>query len=327
MVPMIKFCKLLDAKTGVLERHFDPVEISEFRDQADKVIWLDIEDPTHEDMALLAEEFGFHRLALEDCLHTHQRPKLEQYKDYLFMVLYEAQLDPDSQVMGAREMEIFLGTNYVVTVHDQPVTVVHEVERRWESLGQEADEGASYLAYLVIDGVVDTYFPVLDAFSDRLEQLEIQIFEKFDPGVAEDIFTLKKETLELRRLVTPLRDVFLILLRGRQSYFKDKTYIYFQDVLDHLLRISDAIDTYRELVGSALDAYMTAVSNRTNDTMKKLTVISTVLMSCALIAGIYGMNFRNMPELNWQQGYFFALYAMAAVAAILTGLFRWKKYI
>ena len=327
MVPMIKFCKLLEGKTGYLERHFDPVDISEFRDQDDKVIWVDIEDPTPADMAMLEEEFNFHRLALEDCLHSHQRPKVEQYEGFIFMVLYEARVDPDSQAMVTIEMELFLGKNFVVTVHDQPIPLIHEIERRWESVTNESDEGASYLAYLLIDGIVDTYFPVLDAFSDRLEQLEIQIFERFDPDVAEDIFTLKKETLELRRLVTPLRDVFLVLLRSRQGYFRDRTYVYFQDVLDHLLRISDGIDTYRELVGSALDAYMTAVSNRTNDTMKKLTVISTVLMSMALIAGIYGMNFRNMPELSWQQGYFFALYAMIAVAAILTGLFKWKKYI
>ena len=323
---MIHFCKLLDAATGQLDRHLDPAEVSTLRQERQKVVWLDVLDPTEADMEVLAEEFGFHPLALEDCLHSHQRPKLEQYQGYVFMVLYQPHLVADDIVVPL-ELEVFLGPNYVVTVHRQPVPVIPEIERRWEVGETPPEEGASYLFYLLVDAVVDSYFPVLDAYSDRLEALERRIFESFQPEVLEDIFKLKKETLHIRRLVTPLRDVFLVLLRGQHTVFGAKTYPLFQDVLDHLLRISDGIDTYRELVGSALDAYMSSASNRTNETMKKLTVLSTVLMSMALVAGIYGMNFRVMPELAWQDGYYFALWLMAGVAAVLTALFRWRRYI
>jgi magnesium transporter len=327
---VIKFCKLLDSATGAIELNLDPAAISDHRDLPGKVIWLDIEDPVPADFALLAEEFCFHPLAIEDCQHAHQRPKLEQYEGYIFIVLYEVVAEPGTGRTRAIELELFLGSNYVVTIHREPAPVLTTSELRWAAQGPKArmEEGADYLAYLIIDGVVDSYFPLLDVFSDRLEELEDSLFASPDPIVVREVFRLKKDVLQLRRLVTPLRDVFLVLLRGGTgSVFSSHTYVYFQDILDHLLRISDAIDTHRDLVGSAVDVYMSAVSNRTNDTMKKLTVASTVLMSMALIAGIYGMNFKFMPELEWAYGYPAALVSMAVLAAVLIGLFRWKRYI
>ena len=179
--------------------------------------------------------------------------------------------------------------------HDLPLDRVDaeldEVLPRWQSHGAEGTgEGASFLTYMLIDAAVDTYFPILDSFSDQLEVLEELIFGKFKEDVVEDIFRLKKQTLAMRRLVTPLRDVFLTLLRRDESMFGARTYIYFQDVLDHLLRISDTIDNYRDLVGSAVDAYMSTVSNRTNETMKALTIYAGILLPLTLIAGICGMN-------------------------------------
>jgi magnesium transporter len=325
---VINFCKLLDGSTGFVERHFDPVEISEFRGQAGKVIWLDVLDPTEEDFALLKEEFDFHHLALDDCRQAHARPKLEKYTDYVFFVVYEVRPEPLSRKLQTVELDIFFGSNYVVTLHRGTAEVIASVETRWETQeGEAAAEGASYLAYLLIDAAVDSYFPILDSFSDQLEILEEGMFGDFREEVVQEIFQLKKQTLQLRRLVTPLRDVFLVLLRRDESMFGPRTYIYFQDVLDHLLRVSDAIDTYRDLVAGAVDAYMTTVSNRTNETMKKLTVVATVLMTAALIAGIYGMNFETMPELKWKYGYEYALGLMVFVSLALVALFKQKKYI
>ncbi|MFN3432175.1 MAG: magnesium/cobalt transporter CorA [Candidatus Sericytochromatia bacterium] len=324
---MINFCKLLDANTGELHRHLNPPDISEVRREPGAVIWLDIIDADDHDLALLKEEFGFHTLAIEDCRHAHQRPKLDQYDGYMFMVLYEADKDDDTDCLLTTELNMFMGANYVVTVHRGPARVVGEVEHRWEANLTFEEEGAAYLAYLLIDATVDSYFPAVDNFSDRLDAVETLIFDRFDERIIEAIFDLKKETLLLRRLVTPLRDVFLVLLRGPGSGFGQRTYVYFQDVLDHLLRVSDAIDVQRDLIGSALDAYQSGISNRTNDTMKKLTVLSAVLMTMALIAGIYGMNFHRMPELDWPLGYHGALYMMGAAALVLVTAFRWKGYI
>jgi magnesium transporter len=325
---VINFCKLLDGATGFVERHFDPVEISEHRGEAGKVIWLDVQDPTEEDFALLKEEFDFHHLALDDCRQAHARPKLEKYDNYVFFVVYEVRPQPLSGRLHTVELDIFFGANYVVTLHRGNADVVSTVETRWDAAETEAaTEGSSYLAYLIIDAAVDSYFPVLDSFSDQLEILEEGMFGDFREDTVQEIFQLKKQTLQLRRLVTPLRDVFLVLLRRDEAMFGPRTYLYFQDVLDHLLRVSDAIDTYRDLVGGAVDAYMTTVSNRTNETMKKLTVISTVLMTSALIAGIYGMNFEAMPELKWHFGYPYALLLMVFTSLAVVGVFKHKKYI
>ncbi|MDB5097017.1 MAG: magnesium and cobalt transport protein CorA [Cyanobacteria bacterium RYN_339] len=325
---MINFCKLLDASTGFVERHFDPIEISDYRGRAGKVIWLDVQDPTEEDFELLKVEFDFHHLALDDCRQAHARPKLEKYADYIFLVVYEVRPERLSHRLNTVELNIFFGANYVVTMHRGTAEVISLVETRWET--QEvgaAAEGASYLAYLVIDAAVDSYFPILDSFSDQLEILEEGMFGDFREDVVQEIFQLKKQTLQLRRLVTPLRDVFLVLLRRDDTMFGPRTYLYFQDVLDHLLRVSDAIDTYRDLVSGAVDAYMTTVSNRTNETMKQLTVTSTVLMTAALIAGIYGMNFEAMPELKWKYGYPYALTLMLVCSLGLVALFKRKRYI
>jgi magnesium transporter len=325
--PLIKFCKLLDATTGQIETHLNPERISDFLDAQDKVIWLDLEDPTHEDLAMLKEEFAFHQLAIEDCQHAHQRPKLEQYGNYVFIVLYEVVSEEKTARTRGIELNIFLGSNYVVTLHRGRAPVIEETERRWLAHERQAAEGANFLAYLVVDGVVDSYFPLLDLFSDRLEDLEEDLFNVSDPRIVMEVFRLKKDVLQLRRLVTPLRDVFLVLLRGPASVFGPQTYVYFQDVLDHLLRISDAIDTYRDLMSSAVDVYLSSVSNRTNETMKKLTVLSTVLMSMALVSGVYGMNFQQMPELRWTYGYPYALGLMLVIGVVLTALFKWRRYI
>lgn len=325
---MIKFCKLMDAATGKLVKELDPARVSDFAEVSGQVIWLDVQDPTDEDLALLHAELQFHPLALEDCAKAHSRPKLEKYPGYIFVVVYEVRAEGLSNTLKTTELNVFLGPNYVVSVHRGHASVIDEIDRRWELHGAEAGaEGASFLAYMLIDAAVDTYFPVLDVFSDRLELLEEVIFGEFKQDVVLDIFRLKKQTLQLRRLVVPLRDVFLVLLRRDETLFGPRTYLYFQDVLDHLLRISDSIDAYRDMVGSAVDAYMTMVSNRTNETMKTLTVISTALMLMALVSGIYGMNFKHIPELDWTYGYYYSLGLMAFLALGAVAIFRWKKYI
>lgn len=293
-----------------------------------EVVWIDIEGPTEADLQVLAIEFGFHDLTLEDCLHQHQRPKSETFDDHTFMVLYEF-VTPVTQTgpVASRELMMFMGARYVVTVHATPVTSINQAAERWRLVpGLEADI-ATYLAYLVTDAAVDTYFPVVDALTDRLETLEDDIMEGRDEAVLSAIATLKKQTLGVRRLITPLRDIFMVQMRGPGSQFGVKTFAYFQDVLDHLMRVTDAIDIHRDVLASAIDLYMSTVSNRTNETMKKLTVLSTVLMTCALIAGIYGMNFAHMPELHHQYGYYGALWMMAGTSLVLTGLFRWRGYI
>ncbi len=325
---MINFVLAMDTTTGVVRDvpRFDEALV--LRHEPNQVVWIDVEEQTEADLESLRTEFGFHALTLEDCLHEHQRPKSETYENHDFMVLYEfVQPVPRTGPVQTRELLMFLGQRYVVTVHRRPVTAVTLAAERWAPVpGLEADM-AHYLAYLVIDAAVDTYFPVVDALTDRLDKLEDDIMDGHDKAVLTSISQLKKQTLAVRRLITPMRDIFLVHMRGPSSRFGPNTVVYYQDVLDHLMRVTDAIDIHRDVLASAVDLYMSTVSNRTNETMKKLTVLSTVLMTCALIAGVYGMNFTYMPELNHQYGYYGALWMMAGTSLVLVGLFRWRGYI
>ncbi len=292
-------------------------DISELRLEPQNVIWADVSDPTSRDFEELAEEFGFHHLSIEDCRNEHQRPKVEEFTGYYFLVLYEAQLAGPNDRLELRELNIFLGKNYLVTVHSRPIRAIETARRLWAEWIDRSDQGAGLLAYLLIDAIVDDYMPLLDIVSERMDDLEDSIFGEWRAEVIEEIFGIKKKLLYLRRSITPLRDVFNTLLRREQPIFARETHIYFQDVFDHLIRVADTIDTLRDMLGSTMDAYLSVSGNRMNKVMKRLTSISTILMSVTLVAGIYGMNFVFMPELRWRYGYVYALLSMVVVGLAL----------
>ncbi len=300
-------------------------DIHRLRNEAVNLLWVDVSDPTSQDFDDLAREFSLHPLAIEDCRHRHQRPKVEEYPGYYFIVLYQASITAEMQ-LELRELNIFLGSNYLITVHSEPIAAVATAERLWREWTDLAGRGTGLVAYLLIDAVVDDYMPLLDTISDRLDVLEDQIFEDLRPESLQEIFVIKKQLLFLRRAVTPLRDVFNTLLRREQQVFSRETLVYFQDVFDHLIRIADTIDSLRDLLGSTMDAYLSLSGNRMNMVMKRLTAISTVLMSVTLIAGIYGMNFTYMPELTMRYGYVGALGSMLLVALLLYLYFRHIKW-
>jgi magnesium transporter len=317
---------VLNRESRTFTRCDNPEQISELCALSPNIVWVDVADPTSEDFEELAKEFGFHALSIEDCRNEHQRPKVEEFQGYYFIVLYEAEL-----VMGRhlelRELNIFLGKNFLVTVHSQPIRTIEIAERLWRGWTDLAERGTGLLAYLLIDTIVDDYMPLLDSLSDRMDELEDQIFVDFKAEALEEIFRIKKELLFLRRSVTPLRDVFNTLLRREQQIFSRETHVYFQDVFDHLIRVADTIDTLRDLLGAIMDAYLSVSANRMNVVMKRLTSISTILMSVTLIAGIYGMNFDFMPELKWRFGYVGALGSMLLIGIAIFLYFRKIKWL
>ena len=307
----------LHTATKEITENCPVADISDLRQDSQHVVWADVSDPTSQDFADLAEEFDFHHLSIEDCRNTHQRPKVEEYSGYYFIVLYEASLVGPNDVLELRELNIFLGKNYLVTVHSRPIRAITTARRLWEEWLDRSEAGAGLLAYLLIDAIVDDYLPLLDIISERMDDLEDSIFGEWRAAVIEEIFMIKKKLLYLRRAITPLRDVFNTLLRREQPIFPRETHVYFQDVFDHLIRVADNIDTLRDMLSSTMDAYLSVSGNRMNKVMKRLTSISTILMSVTLIAGIYGMNFVFMPELRWRYGYVFALSSIVAVALSL----------
>jgi magnesium transporter len=317
---------VLDRATKSFTYISDPDLISDHCARQSNILWVDVADPTSVDFEDLAREFGFHPLSIEDCHHQHQRPKVEEYQGYYFIVLYEAEMREGLQ-LELRELNIFLGSNYLVTVHSQPIRSIEKAKSLWRHWADLAERRTGLPAYLLMDAIVDDYMPLLDDFSDRLDELEARIFESFQSEAIHDIFRIKKQLIFLRRAIVPLRDVFNTLLRREQPIFSRETMIYFQDVYDHLIRVADSIDTLREIAGSTMDAYLSVSGNRTNFVMKRLTSISAILMSITLIAGIYGMNFAFMPELGWRYGYIGALASMLVVGLALYFYFRKIKWL
>src|SRR5882672_3230051 len=317
---------ILDRSTKTFTHIRKPDLISDHCARQSNILWVDVADPTSSDFDDLAREFGFHPLSIEDCRHQHQRPKVEEYQGYYFIVLYEAEIQAGCQ-LELRELSVFLGPNYLVTVHSQPIRNIEKARALWRHWADLAERRTGLPAYLLMDAIVDDYMPMLDDFSDRLDELESQIFESFQPEAIHDIFRIKKQLIFLRRAVVPLRDVFNTLLRREQPIFSRETLVYFQDVYDHLIRVADSIDALREIAGSTMDAYLSVSGNRTNFVMKRLTSIATILMSITLIAGIYGMNFNFMPELRWRYGYIGALASMLIVSLALYFYFRKIKWL
>lgn len=301
-------------------------EIRESRESSPNIIWVDVRDPSSAEFEALTHEFKLHPLAVEDCRHQHQRPKVDEYQGYYFLVLYEAEMTAD-RTLELREISIFLGPNYLITVHTEPIKAIEVAARLWREWTDLATRGTGLLAYLLIDAIVDDYFPLLDGMSEEIDDLEDQIFTDMRSESLRTLFVLKKQLLFLRRAVTPLRDVFNTLLRREQQVFSRETTVYFQDVFDHLIRVAETIDSMRDLLGSTMDAYLSLSGNRMNMVMKRLTAISTLLMSVTLIAGIYGMNFKFMPELEVKYGYVAALGSMVLIAIVLYLYFRKIKWL
>ncbi len=289
------------------------------------LVWLDLSDPTPEDFTRIAEEFRFHPLAMEDAQKRHQRPKIDIYNDFFFLVFYAVRESMENVGFDTQEVAFFIGANYLVTVHHGRCDEIEGTVKRWrENVPQGDKVGPAILLYSILDAMVDNYFPVLDAVAERTDELERTIFEAESHEALEMIFRLRKNLLALRRVLAPERDLMSTMARRDVELLGEETSVYFQDVYDHVLRVTDAIDTYRDLLAGALDAYLSVTSNNLNKVMRTLTSWSIILMSLALISGIYGMNFVHMPELSLSYGYYAALAGMLVLGAVL---FAWFKRI
>lgn len=308
------------------EEKFDPSRIDEVLKRHGSMVWLDIEDPTEENLAMLAEEFGFHELAIEDSLHPHQRPKIEQYETHFFLVAYGITVEGDGLV--EHEMTAFVGRNYLVTVRKPPALDLGAVVKRWEAHEDLAAEGGGYLLYVLLDEIVDGYFEVLDYYEDRSEEIEDQVFGgAAHVQVQNEIFGLKKDLIRFRRTISPLRAVLDVMQRRTVDVVTVPLEPYYRDVYDHVLRATDFVDGLRDILSSALEASLAVISNRLNEVMKNLSSWAAIILVPTLIAGIYGMNFVHMPELNWLFGYPFALGLMLISGLTLYRVFKRRGWL
>jgi magnesium transporter len=288
----------------------------------DRFVWVGLHEPSATLLAQVQEEFGLHDLAVEDALRAHQRPKLEEYGDGLFLVLRTAQLVDGSIRFG--ETHVFAGPRYVVSVRHGASLSYAGVRARCESTPALLRKGPGFVLYALMDFVVDNYFPIVDALEDDLERLEEEIFhEVYDRRTTQRIYAFKRDLVGLKRAVAPLMEVCNRLVRFDSTLVPDDARVYFRDVYDHVVRINETVDTMRELLTTALEANLSLVSVAQNEVTKKLAAWAAILGVPTAIAGIYGMNFEVMPELHWRYGY-------AAVWAVLiatcTGLYvRFKR--
>ncbi len=315
------------------------------------LLWLDIDTTAVPDLNLLQEEFGFHELALEDALRPQQRAKIDTYDGFTFLIFYTvgigggpvreeggahilpptqhgaADTERERQPLHMHQVALFVGANYLVTVHPGPLKEIDDIATRWRSNLDKIDRSIASLLYSLLDTIVDGYFPVIDHVADLVEEIEEGVFERFDETTLEEIFRLKKALLGMRRVVAPEREVLNVLIRRDSPLFGAQSVLYFQDVYDHLVRVLDSIDIDRDLLSSALDAYLSMSSNRLNQVMKSLTSWTIPLMAGALLAGIWGMNFEFMPELDERWGYLVALSLIAGAILGIVLYFRRKHWL
>ncbi|MED4603095.1 magnesium/cobalt transporter CorA [Paenibacillus validus] len=296
----------------------EDVSLNRLADADIRWYWVDFNDPTEEEAKLLESHFHFHPLAVEDCFHLLQRPKLDHYEDVHFFVMHA--IHP--QTLAAEEVDLFLGNNFVVTFHLNPA---REVEDAWAKIsGQNkgVDQGPIYAAYLIMDKLVDQYFPSVYQIEDQLNDIENKVRSESIQALMDDIFEIRSKLLKLRRTIVPMRDLLYRVINSERIEGIKEHLFYFKDVHDHLLKLSEMIDSNRDVTADMRDSYISLNSNRMNTIMKTLTVITTIFMPLTFIAGIYGMNFENMPELKWQWGYFIVLALMFAIGF---GMFTWFR--
>jgi magnesium transporter len=312
---------------GLVEKASLTVEEIPAMRRACGVVWIDVVGLG--DLAMmrrLGEEFGIHRLALEDVVNVNQRAKVEDYGDHEFLVL--RMIDP-TQPTDTEQFALFVGADFVVTFQERPGDCFGMVRQRLrDPKGQMQKRGCDYLAYALLDSVVDAYFPVLERMDQRLEVIEQTILEgNAGPNSVPDLHAVRRCLVELRRAVWPLREAMSNLVRGQTKHFSPDVHPYLRDVHDHVVQLLDLLENYREMCSSLLDLHLSMVNHRLNEVMKLLTVISTIFIPLTFVVGVYGMNFDWMPELRVWWGYPLCLLVMLSVALAMLRWFRRRGWL
>jgi len=316
------------------ETHFEEREVKRveecfvFKDKP-TVTWMNV-DGLHqvEILEKLGECYGLHPLVLEDILNTDQRPKMEDYGEYIYIVLKALDYNDKSNEIETEQISLILGSNFVFSFQEREGDTFDPIrERIRNGKGRIRSMGADYLAYALVDSIVDNYFIILEKLGEKIEFLEDKLVSHPTPETLQTIHHLRREMIFLRKAVWPLREVINSLERGESSLVKESTRLYLRDVYDHTIQTIDTIETYRDMVSGMLDIYLSSVSNRLNSVMKVLTIIATIFMPLTFLAGVYGMNFKYMPELGWRWGYPLIWLIMVGIGVLMLIFFRKKKWL
>ncbi|PIS23597.1 MAG: magnesium and cobalt transport protein CorA [bacterium (Candidatus Stahlbacteria) CG08_land_8_20_14_0_20_40_26] len=316
------------------ERHFEERKVKKVEEClpfTDKptVTWINIDGIHQVDIIeAIGKHFGVHPLVLEDIVDTGQRPKMEDFGNYIFVVLKMIYYDEKEDEIKTEQVSLLISQKFVISFQEREGDVFNPIRERIRGdKGHIRKMGADYLTYALMDGVVDNYFVILEKVGEKLEGMEEELVTNPTLETLQAIHNLKKDMIFLRKSVWPLREVIGGLERGESKLVQESTQIYFRDVYDHTIQVMDAIETSRDMLSGMLDIYLSSVSNRMNEVMKVLTIIATIFIPLTFIAGIYGMNFQNMPELSWRWGYFAVSLVMVTIGISMLVHFKRKKWL
>lgn len=317
------------------ENNFQEKQVSNIEDcfsfkNTPTVTWINI-DGLH-DIELIekvGKQFGLHPLILEDILNTSQRPKFEDFDDYAFFVLKMLTYDDQSQTIQGEQVSFVLGSNFVISFQESVGDVFEQIRDRIRNAkGRVRKMGPDYLSYTLLDAVVDNYFLILEKFGEKIEYMEEELVVEPTEKTLQDIHSIKRQMIFLRKSVWPLRELINSLERSESKLIKESTGMYLRDVYDHTIQIIDTVETFRDMVAGLLDIYLSSLSNKMNATMKVLTIIATIFIPLGFFAGVYGMNFKHMPELQWQWAYPYGFWiTITIIVAGMLAYFRRKKWL
>jgi magnesium transporter len=291
--------------------------------------WINIDGLNDvEMMQKLGTHFDIHPLVLEDILHTEQRPKMEDYDNYIYIVLKMLYLDDKNGEIVAEQISIILGNNYVISFQEKEGDFFDPIRDRIRNYkGRVRKMGPDYLAYALMDTIVDHYFVILENIGERIEKMEDELLHNTHEKQSQDIHHFKRYIIYLRKHIWPLRDMISALQKSESRLIKKPTTVFLKDVHDHSVQVMETVETYRDLITGLHDIHLSSLSNRMNEVMKTLTIISTIFIPLTFVVGVYGMNFEYMPELKWKYGYYEVMGLMAVVAILMLVYFKKRKWI
>jgi magnesium transporter len=309
--------------TKTVTQSFRECELS----RKDYVTWININGLHRvKDLEYLGQCFHLHPLVLEDILHTDQRPKLEEFDSYLFLIVKMLQLN--GLEVASEQVSLIIGDHFVISLHEHDEDIFEPIRQRLQAgTGRLRGAGADYLAYALLDLIVDHYFIILESLGEGIEEIEAELLDRPTPATLSRIHRLKRDTILMRRAVWPLREVVNRLERSDSPFIQDHTLLYLKDAYDHVTMVIDSIETYRDILAGMLDIYLSSVSNRLNEVMMVLTIMATIFIPLTFITGIYGMNFKYIPGLEWSWGFFVVSFLMASLAGTMLLYFLRKGWI
>lgn len=306
-------------------RERDVADLAELR-KAEGCFWVEMDTPTDAEFARVQESFEWHPLAIEDLLVDNHLPKIDDYGDHLLLVVHAVALD-ERERFDTTEIEIFLGANYLITHHREPVPVIDALLERSRRNGVLASRGPAYLLYLLLDSMADVYLPFLESLDEKIDAIEEEILDQPAKDTLGKIYSMKRDVITIRRIVLPQAEVLRRLSRGEFPILPEDSAMYFRDVHDHLYRVSEEANSFRDLLTGALDSYLSSVSNNMNQVMKVLTVFASIFIPLTFLAGIWGMNFDSQPELHMRYAYPLALGLMLVIGVAIVVYFKRKRWL